>query len=108
MEDAIADYDEAIRRRPNDSETYYNRGTAKQDLGRFEDAIADYDEAIRLRPDLPEAYYNRGRTKIASGRNTDGKNDLETALELAQKANNTIIRSRVEQQLQKLNSSDAP
>ena len=106
--DAIADYDEAIRLRPDYPEAYYNRGNAKQDLGRNGDAIADYDEAIRLRPDYPEAYYNRGRTKIASGRNTDGKNDLETALELAQKANNMVTKSRAEQQLQRLNPNDAP
>ena len=106
--DAIADYDEAIRLRPDFPEAYYNRGNAKQDLGRNGDAIADFDEAIRLRPDFPEAYYNRGRTKIASDRNTDGKIDLETALELAQKANNMVIKSRAEQQLQKLNPNDAP
>ena len=106
--DAIADYDEAIRLRPDFPEAYNNRGAAKRDLGRHGDAIADYDEAIRLRPDFPEAYYNRGRTKIASDRNTDGKIDLETALELAQKANNMVIKSRAEQQLQKLNPNDAP
>ncbi len=108
FDDAIADYDEAIRLKPDYPEAYSNRGNVKQAQNRFDDAIADYDEAIRLRPDNPEAYYNRGIGKIVSGLNTEGQKDLETALELARKANNTVIKSRAEQVLRELNPEDAP
>ena len=44
------------------------RGSAKDELGRYQEAIADYDEAIRLQPDDAEAYSNRGNAKAALGR----------------------------------------
>ena len=50
------------------TETYYNWGNKKSDLGDYAGAIADYTQAIRLRPDLASAYYNRGIAKAALGR----------------------------------------
>ena len=51
-EDAITDYDQVIKLRPDYVKAYYNRGNAKANLDRHEDAIADYDQAIKLRPGL--------------------------------------------------------
>ena len=71
VDDAVADYDEAIRLQPDSAAAYYNRGLAKDALKRYDDAIADYDEAIRLQPDAtPAAYYNRGAAKAAIGEAT--------------------------------------
>ena len=58
--DAIADYDEAIRLKPNDAGAYLNRGIAKQKQGQYEAAIADYDEAIRLKPDFADSLHQPG------------------------------------------------
>ena len=60
FEEAIADYDKAIYRRPGDAFLYYSRGLAKTEMEKFEDAIADYNEAIRLNPEDTSAYYQRG------------------------------------------------
>ncbi len=60
---AIADYNEAIRIKPDFAEAYNNRGDAKSALEDKQSAIADYNEAIRLNPDFAEAYYNRGSAK---------------------------------------------
>jgi tetratricopeptide (TPR) repeat protein len=60
---AIADYDMAIYRNPNDAFTYYLRGFAKASWKKYDDAIADYNEAIRLNSDDASAYYQRGRAK---------------------------------------------
>ena len=50
-EEAIADYDEAIRLGPNDAR-YHNRGSMqRRKLGQYESAIADYDESLRLKSD---------------------------------------------------------
>ena len=46
-EDAITDFDEAIRLNPGDADAWANRGLAKISLGRHEDAIADYDKSDR-------------------------------------------------------------
>ena len=82
-EDAIADYDQAIRLNPDlASVTYFNRACAKSKLGRYEDAIADYDRAIRMKPDLVEAYRNRGATNATLNRNEDAIADYDRAIEL--------------------------
>ena len=60
---AIADYDEAIRLKPDYASAFNNRGNAKGKLGDHQGAIADFDEAIRLKPDFAEAFNNRGNAK---------------------------------------------
>ena len=66
-EEAVADYDEAIRLNPNDDDAYNNRGIVKANLGQHEEAIADFDEAIRLNPNYAKAYSNRGIVKASLG-----------------------------------------
>jgi len=56
LEEAIADWTEAIRLDPNFATAYVNRGKAKSDLGEYQGAILDYDQAIRLAPNFPGAY----------------------------------------------------
>jgi Flp pilus assembly protein TadD len=58
--DAIDDYTEAIRAKPDYADAYTNRGWSYLQLGLYEKAIMDVSEAIRLKPDDPEAYFNRG------------------------------------------------
>ena len=67
FQDAIADYDKALKIKPNYAETYYNRGQAKSYLGQHEAAIADYDKAIQLNPKEAEAHNNRGVSKVSLG-----------------------------------------
>ena len=81
-EDALADYAEAIRLKPDYAEAYNNRGAVKDALGRHDDALADYAEAIRLKPDYAEAYNNRGALKDALGRHDDALADYAEAIRL--------------------------
>ncbi len=48
VQQAIDQYDQAIRLNPLYAPTYYNRGLAYYDLGQFQRAIEDFDEAFRL------------------------------------------------------------
>jgi len=57
---ALADYNEAIRLRPDYAEIFNNRGNVWRKKGEYDRAIADYNEAIRLRPDYAKAFNNRG------------------------------------------------
>ncbi len=57
---AVALFDDLIRRDPGDAELYYKRANANNRMGRRESAVADYDRAITLRPDYANAYCNRG------------------------------------------------
>ena len=81
-EDALADYTEAIRLKPDYAEAYNNRGIVKAKLGRHDDALADYAAAIRLKPDHAEAYNNRGAVKAKLGRHDDALADYAEAIRL--------------------------
>jgi tetratricopeptide (TPR) repeat protein len=79
---ALADFETALRLRPNVSALHYNRGLAKARLGQHTDAIADYSEAIRLRPDMAIAYHNRGYEYEVMGQRDQAIQDYRRALEL--------------------------
>ena len=79
---AIADYDIAIRLKPDDAIAYNNRGAAKGDLGQHFAAIADFDIAIRLKPDDAIAYNNRGNAKDDLGQHFAAIADYDTAIRL--------------------------
>jgi tetratricopeptide (TPR) repeat protein len=69
---AIDDYNEAIKIDPNSELAYNNRGLANYYKGSYDRAIADFNEALRLKSDYAEAYNNRGRAYYA-------KNDYDKA-----------------------------
>jgi tetratricopeptide (TPR) repeat protein len=58
---AIADYDQALRLKPDQDSAYNNRGHAYLEKGQYDRAIADYDQALRLNPGHAVSYNNRGR-----------------------------------------------
>lgn len=57
---AIADYDQAIRRDPNYLAAYNNRGTAYAGLEQYKAATADFDHAIDLDHNYAMAHTNKG------------------------------------------------
>ena len=84
FEDAIVDYDEAIRLNPEYAVACFQRGYCKGALNRFEEAIADFDEAIRLVPEFVLAFYHRGTAAKSIGRLVEAKDNLTHALALAE------------------------
>ncbi len=60
FERAAADYDRAIRTKPDFAQAYNDRGIVRSDLGNFDAAIADYNHALKLNPNSAQAYNNRG------------------------------------------------
>ena len=59
-EEAIADFDVAIRLKPEVAQYRYDRGLAWDREGAYDRAIADYTEAIRFDRRYTPAYQNRG------------------------------------------------
>ena len=62
IDQAIDDYNEAIRLDPYFWDGYYNRGMAYFFKEDYEQALSDFSEAIRVDADKPAAYTNRGWT----------------------------------------------
>jgi Flp pilus assembly protein TadD len=56
---AITQFSESIRLRPDNSMAYYNRGNAYSNKRDYDKAIADYTAAIRIEPDYIAAYNDR-------------------------------------------------
>lgn len=79
---AIADFNEAIRLNPGFAAAFTNRGNAYYFKGQFDRAIEDYDEAIRLAPGLAEAFSNRGNVYRKKGYFDRAIEDYEKALSL--------------------------
>src|SRR6266540_1924064 len=79
---AIADYDQAIKLKPDDAYAYNSRGLAYSKKGLLDRAIADYDQAIRLKPDVALAYFNRGNAHKNAGNKQSAIADFRKSLEL--------------------------
>jgi len=62
---AIMDFTEAIRLRPDYAEAYYNRGLAYGEIGNMKSAIADFSEAMQLDPSI-EKMYEKNRSKLSA------------------------------------------
>jgi Flp pilus assembly protein TadD len=72
MDEAIAQYQEAIRLKPSYADPYYNLGTALAKQGQTAEAIHQFQEYIQFRPndadghyDLATALYNEGQLNQA-------------------------------------------
>ena len=61
FKDAIDDFTQAIRLRPDVASGYRYRAIAHAESGNVTRAIADLDQAIRLKPDDVQALYDRGQ-----------------------------------------------
>jgi hypothetical protein len=105
---AIAEFDAAIRIRPDYAGAFYYRGgsySMKNDYGR---AIADLDAAIAIKPDYAFAFYLRGLVYAMKGDLAAAIADWEEALkngsELRQ-SDITAIRQRIDTARQQLGGS---
>ncbi|MEW4529757.1 tetratricopeptide repeat protein [Maioricimonas sp. JC845] len=60
LEDALADFDQALQIDPDFADALNNRGLVRLMQNDLDAAEADFNRAIALRPDLAEPYANRG------------------------------------------------
>ncbi len=80
--DAIADFDEAIQLKPDDTVYYLWRGIAKLELKQYNDAIADFDETIQLKLVNTIVYRARGFVKYKLGQYESAIADFDEAIQL--------------------------
>ena len=82
MDNAIVDYTEAIKHKPDEAETYNNRGVSYLKKGELDNAIKDCDKAIQLQPDSVKTYNNRGEAWLHLQKWEKAKSDLMTAKDM--------------------------
>jgi tetratricopeptide (TPR) repeat protein len=93
LDDAIAQYQEALRLKPDIAETHTNLGSAWSSTpGRENDAIAQFEEALRLDPKYADAHFYLANALVAMGRVPEAIQHYEASLRsdptLAEASNN--------------------
>ena len=80
---AIADFTESIRLKPDYALAFAGRGQAKLAMAELDAAITDYGEAIKLNPNYSSAYISRGYAFLVKGDLDRAVADFGAALMLA-------------------------
>jgi len=91
--DAVAQYQEALRLKPDIAETHTNLGSAWSTMpGKLDDAVAQFQEALRLDPKYPDAHFYLANALVQEGRIPEAIEHFEDALRgdpnLAEASNN--------------------
>ena len=82
LDEAVAEFKEAIQLDPEFVEAHYNLGLTYVDQGELELAVAEQQEAIGLAPDLAEAHNGLGMAYYGLGRVDEAIAAYEEAIEL--------------------------
>ena len=82
LDEAIAEYREAIRLKPDYALAHNNLGLILGLQGKLDESIAEHREAIRLEPDLADAYCNLGLALRQLGRDGEALGYLRKGHEL--------------------------
>jgi tetratricopeptide (TPR) repeat protein len=88
-QEAVQEFDNAIRLQPNFAEAFNNRGNALKELAElnrnaanYESVIASYEDAIRAKPEYPEAHFNLGNALKDLGRIDEAIESYKNAIRL--------------------------
>jgi tetratricopeptide (TPR) repeat protein len=82
LPDAVAEYQTALRIRPDYPEAYYSLGNALLRMGRLPEAIAAFQSAVKYAPRFAEAHNNLGGALLQSGRFADAIGEFQAALRI--------------------------
>ncbi len=67
LADAVADYDAALKVRPDDAIAHYLRGQALEDLHQPREAEQAFSRALQARPSYGAAFRGRGQARVQQG-----------------------------------------
>ena len=78
--DAIAQFGQALRLKPDFAEAHYDLGVALAQAGRVQQAISHYEQAVRIKPDFADAHNALGGALWNAGNVRDAIVQFEQAL----------------------------
>jgi tetratricopeptide (TPR) repeat protein len=81
-DEAIREFQEALRLKPDYTVAHYNLGIALARGGQIDEAVSQYQEAIRLSPDYAEAHNNLGVALASRGQVDEAVNQYQEAIRL--------------------------
>lgn len=81
-QEAVADFTEAIKLRPQDGQAYYGRASSQLALQRTIAAVADLSEAIKYLGNSPGLFVARGYAQLVKGAPDEAIADFSVAIRL--------------------------
>ena len=81
-DEAIREFQEAIRLKPDFADAHNNLGTSLLIRGQADEAIREFQEAIRINPDYAEARYNLGTSLLIRGQVDEAIRQYQEAIRL--------------------------
>jgi Flp pilus assembly protein TadD len=82
IDEAINQFQEAIRLGPDFAAVHYNLGTALLKKDRIDEAISQFQETIRLKPDFAEAHNNLGSALVMKGQTDEAISQYRETIRL--------------------------
>ncbi len=82
LDDAIAQYQEALLIKPDEAESHNNLGNALLQKGRVDDAITHYEQALQFKPGEAEMHYNLANAFLQKGSVDDAITQYQETLEI--------------------------
>jgi tetratricopeptide (TPR) repeat protein len=82
INEAISQFQEVIRLKPDFANAHYNLGLALDEKGQIDEAINQYQEAFRLKPDYAEAHNNLGTALGRKGQIDEAISQFQEAIRL--------------------------
>jgi len=80
--EAIGQYEQALRIKPDLAETHISLGLALVRLGRVQEAIEQYQQALQIQPDNAAAHNNQGLALVQLGQAQEAIEHYEQALRI--------------------------
>ncbi|MBA4357997.1 MAG: hypothetical protein C0405_09775, partial [Desulfovibrio sp.] len=77
---ALADFDQAIRLKPDYTHAHFNRAMALADMGQLPQAVAGYTKVLELDPGFLPVFNDRGRLLLKMGRVKEALADFDRAV----------------------------
>jgi len=81
--DAVEEYNRAIRLKPDLAWVHYNFAITLQDMGRAQEAVQEYRAAIQIQSENPSYHNNLGTILYQQGRLSESESELREAVRLA-------------------------